>query len=145
MATSAQGGVIADAPLSTRLLVELSVARVVRPVTPRVPPTVALFVTARPVPAAVALTAPENVALVAVMAPVTPRVPPTVALPVIVAEANVGAPEKVGDPAKVPVNVPPPASVAAPVTFSVPPTTAAPVVAIVENVDGRPAFRICWT
>ena len=45
-------------------------ARVLVPVTPNVPPTVALFVTARPVPAAVALSAPLTVvAPVKVLAP----------------------------------------------------------------------------
>ena len=103
---------------------------VIAPVTASVPPTVALFVTAKPVP--VDLVAeivsdtprvPRTAVLAKVEAPVTPRVPPIVALEVTaspVPEALVA--EIVSD------------SVEAPVTPSVPPIVAFPVTGKLEAV-----------
>jgi hypothetical protein len=93
---------------------------VVAPVTPRVPPTVALLVT----PTELRVAAPDVFKVESEVFPVTPKVPPTVALFVIVAELRVAAP----DVLRVPVPMFPvlvmPLVVVAPVTPRVPATVA---------------------
>jgi hypothetical protein len=94
-------------------------APVIAPVTPRVPPTVALFVTA----AEFRVARPDVDTVDRVVLPVTPRVPPTVALLVTPKEFRVEAPEELSV-----VNAPV-LGVVAPIVvpFIVPPVIATPL------------------
>ena len=108
------------------------------PVTPKVPPTVALLVTA----ALLSVAAPDVLNVESEVAPVTPRVPPTVALVVTAALFNVANPVVLS----VVVHILPvfviPAVVVAPLTPRFPPTVALFVTAALLSVAAPEVLNV---